>query len=241
MKAIFTLDKEIKKNSLLPRDIRNLVGAVMKNGKTKDALMNKDKNGHTQSKFVYSKPRPKSFDILNYTDDIREMVELEAALVGKKITTNGNDVTITGCRLVEEGYQFPEKKLSIYSTRTPIIISGNPVEHKIAHHAQKDSAKMENFLKRRIENLVALQVKQFFGKEFVFNDLEIKLISFNTRTITPNRKERPNEYVQGVYCEFVSNYSLPRYVGYLSGLGYGELLSAQQKVNSNKRGKKNGI
>lgn len=232
MKAIFTLDKAFIKNSVMPRDIRNLVGASLEDGKVKDALMNKDKEGNTQSKFVYSKPRPKSFDILNYTDDIREMIELESALVGKKITIGGNDVTITGCRLVDEGYQFPEKGLSMYETRTPIIMSKNNLEHKIAHNVQKDTPSMEKFLKRRIENMVKLQVKQFFKKEFEFDDLEIKLIKFDMKTVTPNKKERPREFVQGMYCEFVSNYSLPRYLGYLSGLGYGEILDAQLKVKS---------
>jgi hypothetical protein len=100
----------------------------------------------------------------------------------------------------------------------------------MAHFAQnaKESTKeMEKLLKKRIEDMVALQTKEFFGKEVILDDLEIKLLSWNVRTITPNRKERKDKYVQGVYAEFVSNYKLPRYLGYLSGLGYGEILDTQ--------------
>ena len=67
----------------------------------------------------------------------------------------------------------------------------------------------------------------------------IQVLNWKMRTVTPNKKERKDQYVQGLYVEFVSNYTLPRYLGYQSGLGYGEILNTHfgSKNNTKRKGK----
>jgi hypothetical protein len=239
MKLVFILDKPFIQNSVMPRDIRNLVGSLVKDEVLKNKLMNKDKEGNEQSVFIYPKPRPKTFEVLSYLSDIKALVAVENALVGESITINGNKVKIESCMWKEEEFVMPIKELNLYTTRTPIVVSINSVEHKMAHFVQnsKDDTKVAELLRKRILGLTKLQMKQHFKHDVSFDDLEIKIMNWNMRTVTPNRKERPDIYHQALYVDFVSNYTLPRFLGYQSGLGYGEILNTNFGNSKFKKGK----
>jgi len=231
MKAVFLFEGDVKKDSITPRDIRNFVMAKMDSidKGAMDKLANKDKIGNEQSLFIYPKPRPNSFEVLNYSDDFKTMALLEQAIMGtdgKGCKTNlaGNELTIKKILWKEEEYIIPIKELSIYKTRTPIVISINPTEHKMTHAFDKNG-KLDELLKKRIVDLTKIQCKQFFNLDIELDDLEIKVMSVNRITVTPDKINRKDFYCQAVYCEFISNYKLPRFLGYQTGLGYGEILT----------------
>lgn len=231
MKAVFVFKGDVKKDSITPRDIRNLVIAKLNeiNTDAMNILANKNKSGNEQSLFVYPKPRPNSFEILNYSNDFKSMGLLETAIMGVdgkgcKVNLAGNEIEITKIFWKEEEYQIPIKELSIYKTRTPIIISINNVEHKMAHAFAKNG-KLDELLKKRIIEITKIQCKQFFNLPIELDDLEIKVMNINKITVNPDRINRKGVYYQAVYCEFISNYKLPRFLGYQTGLGYGEILT----------------
>lgn len=230
MKAVFLFEGDVQKDSIAPRDIRNFIMAKLDSidKAAMNKLANKEKIGNEQSLFIYPKPRPNSFEILNYDNDFKSMSLLERAIMGedgKGCSANlaGNDVKITKILWKEEEYQIPAKELSIYKTRTPIVISINAIEHKMAH-AFWENGKIDELLEKRIVNLTKIQCKQFFNLDIEFDDLELKIMNINKITVTPDRVNRKDFYCQAVYCEFISNYKLPRFLGYQTGLGYGEIL-----------------
>lgn len=231
MKAVFLFEGVLKENSITPRDIRNLImsklNVVDKN--VMDKLANKDKVGNEQSLFIYPKPRPNSFEVLNYSNDFQAMSLLETVIMGTdgkgcNATLAGNEIKIKKILWKEEEYQLPVRELSIYKTRTPIIISVNNVEHKMAY-AFAERNNLDTLLKKRIIDITKIQCKQFFNLEIEIDDLDIKIMSINKITVYPDNINRKGVYYQAVYCEFVSNYKLPRFLGYQTGLGYGEILT----------------
>ena len=231
MKAVFLFEVDVKKYSITPKDIRNFVMAKMDSidKSAMDKLANKDKEGNEQSLFIYPKPKPNSFEVLNYNNDFKTMALLEQAIMGidgKGCNTNlaGNDIKINKIIWKEEEYQIPIKELSIYKTRTPIVISINPTEHKMAHAFDKNG-KLSELLRKRIIDITKMQCKQFFNLDIKLDDLEIKVINMNKITVTPDKINRKDFYCQAVYCEFISNYKLPRFLGYQTGMGYGEILT----------------
>lgn len=72
------------------------------------------------------------------------------------------DITYSKILWKEEEYQLPTKELSIYKTRTPIIISVNNVEHKMAY-SFANNGKLDELLKKRIVDITKMQCKQFFN------------------------------------------------------------------------------
>ncbi len=231
MKAVFLFEGVVKENSITPRDIRNFIMSKFNDvdKAIMDRITNKNKTGNEQSLFIYPKPRPNSFEILNYDNDFEAMALLETVIMGTdgkgcKANLAGNDITIKKILWKEEEYQLPIKELSIYKTRTPIIISVNNIEHKMAH-AFANNGKLDELLKKRIVDITKMQCKQFFNLEIEFDDLEIKVMNINKITVNPDRINRKGVYNQAVYCEFISNYKLPRFLGYQTGLGFGEILT----------------
>lgn len=224
MKVIFYYDKPLA-NPLSPRDIRNLVASCLPDGEIKERLMNKRKDSNSQSEYIYPIPSYKNFEILSYKNDREALEEIEKYLVGKTVSIRGNDSKIIKCRLKEEEvYNIPTRGLNVYKTKTPIIVSTNDIEHKIAHNEQKNG-NYGAFLKNRIERITTKQMKDIFGVDFNIEDLQINMIDCKVRTITPDRT-KPDKYYQGYICKFISNYDLPRFLGYKSGLGYGEIQKA---------------
>lgn len=231
MKAVFMFEGNVKQDSISPRDIRNFIMSKLNDvdKNVMDNLANKNKAGNEQSLFIYPKPRSNSFEVLNYSNDFKSMALLETVIMGAdgkgcKANLGGNEIKINKILWKEEEYQLPTKELSIYKTRTPIIISVNNIEHKMAY-SFANNGKLDELLKKRIVDITKMQCKQFFNLDVELDDFEIKVMNINKITVSPDRINRKDVYYQAVYCEFISNYKLPRFLGYQTGLGYGEILT----------------
>jgi len=239
MKLKFFTDKSFDNKKVKPRDIRNIMMSALKDEATASKISNKKKKEHTQSTFVYPKPRPRSFEIVSYTNDLDALAELELALVGKTINLAGKDVLITDAKWENEQYESLKQELSMYKTRTPIVITSNPVEHKLVYNlSRKDDDSLEKYIIQKIKEMIQIQVKEFFNKEISLDDLMIKITEFNKVTVDVAK----GRYEQAVYMSFMSNYRLPRFLGFKNGLGFGEILDsatrykmADKKLRNTKR------
>ncbi len=228
MKIKFFTNIAFDNKKVRPRDIRNIMMSAVSaiNKETADKIGNKDKDKHSQSLFVYPKPRSRSFELISYADDVNALAEVEAVLIGKSLSLGGTDVVVSKCEWSDEGYAKTEKELIIYKTRTPIVISSNSIEHKIVH-ARSKNGNLDEYIQQKILDLIKIQNKEFFGKETEMDDFAIKILDSNKVTVSADSTN--GKYSQAVFASFVSSYTLPRFVGYLSGLGYGELLDTTKK------------
>lgn len=152
------------------------------------------------------------------------MASLENEIVGKRMYIGNEEVKIDRILWKEEEYQIPQRELCMYKTRTPIILSVNQIEHKIMHNLQKNKT-VAPYLKQKIIDMTTMQMKQFFNYTPELDDLEIKIIEIEHITVSPHKHKGEDVYFQGVYATFISNYKLPRFLGYQTGLGYGEIVS----------------
>lgn len=221
MKIKFFTDKSFNNKKVTPRDIRNImmnsVGAEIA-----DRVGNKNKDKNTQSVFVYPKPRPRSFEIVSYLNDLEALAELEVALVGKTFNLAGKDILITDCKWENEGFNSLKQDLTMYQTRTPIVITSNVVEHKIVYSSSRaNNGSFEEYVTKKIKEMIEIQVKEFFKQDIDLSDLSIKLLDFNKVTVNVDTKR--DKYEQAIYASFISNYKLPRFIGFKNGLGYGEI------------------
>jgi len=221
MKIKLFTDKSFNNKKVTPRDIRNIMMSNI-SADIADRISNKNKNKHTQSVFVYPKPRPKSFEIVSYLNDLEALAEIEVGLVGKTFNLGGKDVLVTDCKWENEGFNTVKQDLTMYETRTPIVITSNVVEHKIVYSSSKaDNGTFEKYVTKKIREMVEIQVKEFFNQEIDLSDLSIKLLKFNN--ISANVNKDKDKYEQAIYASFISNYRLPRFIGFKNGLGYGEI------------------
>jgi len=224
MKIKLFTDKSFDNKKVRPRDIRNIMMSALRNEEISSRIGNKGKSKNTQSLFVFPKPRPRSFEILSYGNDLEALAEIEVALVGKSFNLGGKDVLITNCEWENEGYENIRQDLVSYKTRTPIVITSNSVEHKLVYNLarQDDDSELKRYIVSKIKEMIIIQVKEFFNKDIDLSDLIIKINDFNKITV----KITDDCYEQAVYIQFMSNYRLPRFLGFKNGLGFGEILDA---------------
>ena len=205
-----------KVKELTPRDIRNFIGSIV-DAKYKDLAMWHEKR---YPELIYIKPFAKGFEILNYTNNIELMEHIEEKLLEHKdIAIRGIKTKISKVWTKPEQFIFPYRDLCVYKTRTPIVISVNPVEFGISYFAKDDKEKLFSYVKSRIVKSVKLQAKQYFDVEVDMEDFQIKVLKYEHFQI----KYKDNELYPAVFMEFMSNYKLPRFVGYKIGLGWGEI------------------
>lgn len=224
MKAILLFNKKVDTKKLYPRDVRNFVMSHTSSQDSADYLGNKTKKGHEQSEVVFAMPHSNGFEIINYTNNVHHMMALENDIVGKAMHIGNELVEIDRILWKEEQYQMPQRELCLYKTRTPIVLSINSTEHKIMHNLQKNKT-VDVYLRGKIIDLTTLQMKQFFDYFPEMDDLEIKILECDHVTVSPHKHKGENSYFQAVYVTFISNYRLPRFIGYQTGLGYGEIVA----------------
>lgn len=232
MKVKFFTDVSFDNKKVSPRDIRNIVMSNVP-PELADKIGNKGKRKHTQSVFVYPKPRPRSFEILSYLNDLKALAAAEVALVGKRFNLGGTDVKIVSCEWEDEDYISVKPDLVMYKTRTPIVISSNPVEHKIVYASTRNDNLLP-YIQKKIVEMIKIQYKEFFNKNLVLNDLILKIVKMNKITVTIDQESK--KYSQAVYATFISNYRLPRFIGFNNGLGFGEIYDTAKLYQKNKRG-----
>jgi hypothetical protein len=107
------------------------------------------------------------------------------------------------------------------------MLAGNPVEYKIVYtlNTKKDKKELMKYIKHRIKSDVEYKAKYYFNLDFNLDDLNIIIQKEDIRLV--DYKDDTKKF-QAAFLKFASNYSLPRFVGYRVGLGWGEILN--QKI-----------
>ncbi len=199
-----------------PRDVRNYVGSIV-DEKYKDLAM---WHKNATPELIYVKPFKESFEIISNKNDISlishiaEKIEDHPNFYGKKIER---------VWLKNEQFNFPQRGLTTYMTRTPIIIGTNEKEIGIsfACKVKNNMDDLTRYIAHRIKSDAEYQIKNWFGLDLKINDFSIISIS-NLKQLFLDYKDGVK--VPAVTMDFVSNFRLPRFVGYKIGLGWGEII-----------------
>jgi len=222
MKLIVKTDKEIK--LLRPRDIRNFIGAISDKDYKEDVFWHKN----LPPKLTYVKPFKLGFEIVNYDNSINvinHIAEKLEELKEKKelIYLKGIETKIKKVWFKAEEFIIPQKGLYFYKTRTPVRLSDNPTEYKIVYacNNKSDRSDLIKYITRRIKNDIEYKAKYYFNIDLDLSDLNLIIQDEEVKMV--EYKKGLKDF-QAVYMSFASNYSLPRFVGYGTGLGWGELI-----------------
>ena len=202
-----------------PRDVRNYVGAIVDENFKDLAMWHK----HTTPELIYVKPFKNSFEIISVKNDISiishiaDKIEKNRDFYGKKIEK---------VFLKNEQFLFPQRGLTFYSTRTPIIIGNNEKEIGIsfACKVKNNMEDLTRYIAHRIKSDAEYQIKNWFGLDLKIDDFSIISIS-NLKQLFLDYKDGVK--VPAVTMDFVSNFRLPRFVGYKIGLGWGEIIEKE--------------
>jgi hypothetical protein len=218
MKLIVKTDKEIK--NLTSRDIRNFTGAIVDKEYIDDVMWHKK----TPPKLIYIKPFKLGFEIVTWTNDIGLLQHIAEKLKDKTINIKNINAKIKKTWFKDENFTIPQKGLYFYETRTPIILSVNPVEYKIVYatNTKEDKSDLIKYIKRRIITDIKYKAKHYYNLNLNLDDLNLIIEDENVRLV--EYKEDLKKF-QAVFLRFASNYSLPRFIGYKTGLGWGEIIS----------------
>ena len=222
MKLIVKTDKEIK--GLLPRDVRNFIASVI-GEKYRDKVLY---HGFAPSELIFVKPFKRGFEIVSYKNDADLLFHIEEAIRDKTINVFKTKAKIEKIWYKPEDLILPQKGLFFYYTRTPVILSTNPVEYRIVYatNNKKDKSDLIRYIKHRIKKDVIFKIKHYYGIDVsnVLKDLNLIIKEENVRLVEYKKGEKKR---QAAYLKFASNYSLPRFVGYKTGLGWGELVNVR--------------
>ena len=199
-----------------PRDVRNYVGSIVDENFKDLAMWHK----HTTPELIYVKPFKNSFEIISVKNDISiishiaDKIEKNRDFYGKKIEK---------VFLKNEQFLFPQRGLTFYSTRTPIIIGNNEKEIGIsfACKVKNNMEDLTRYIAHRIKSDAEYQIKNWFGLDLKIDDFSIISIS-NLKQLFLDYKDGVK--VPAVTMDFISNFRLPRFVGYKIGLGWGEII-----------------
>ena len=223
MKLIVKTDKEVK--NLRPRDIRNLIGSIV-DTKYKDIVL---WHKHLPPKFIFVKPFKLGFEIVNWTNKVEALNHIAEKLQQKDLELNIKNINakIKKVWFKDEEFVIPQKGLYFYTTRTPIILSVNPVEYKIVYacNLKENKNDLINYIKHRIKSSIEYRTKYYFNINLDLSDLNLIIQDENIRLVS--YKEDSKKF-QAAYLTFASNYSLPRFIGYSIGMGWGEIIN--QKI-----------
>ena len=220
MKLIVKTNKEIK--SLKPRDIRKLVGSIV-DEKYKDLVL---WHKHKPSELIYVKPYKLGFELVSWKNNVELLKHIEEKLQNRELYFEAVKAKIKKVWYKDEVLTIPQQGLFFYYTRTPIILSTNPVEYKIVYatNQKEDKSDLIKYIKHRIKYDVVYKIKHYYGIDVsnIIKDLNLIIQQENIRLV--NYKEGEKK-MQAAFLKFASNYSLPRFVGYKTGLGWGELVN----------------
>ena len=228
MKLIVKTDKEI--NSLKPRDIRNFIGKIADESYKDDIFWHK----HLPPKLIYVKPFRLGFEIVNYDNSLNLLNHIAKRLEKFKnrvINLKGIETKIKKVWFKPEEFIIPQKGLYFYKTRTPVRLSNNPVEYKIVYACNNKSDRRDliRYITHRIKSDIEYKAKHYFNIDLDLSDLNLIIQDENVRLV--EYKKGLKDF-QAVYMTFASNYSLPRFVGYGTGLGWGELIMQKMWVSN---------
>lgn len=200
--------------SLTPRHVRDYVGAIV-DQEYKDVCM---WHKHSVPELIYPKLYKDGFEIVSVKNG--SVLEHIAGKIEASKKFYGRNIEKVWFK--EEKFGFPQRRLTAYQTRTPIVIGSNKVEYGIAVACAKNGrpADLKRYIGRRIKSDVEHYVKAYFGVNISIPDLSLNITEL--KQLFLNYKEGVRLPMAAM--SFTSNYSLPRFVGYKIGLGWGEII-----------------
>jgi len=145
-------------------------------------------------------------------------------LKDKEISIKNIKAKIEKVWFKNEEFIIPQKGLCFYETRTPVILSTNNTEFKIVYaiNTNNNIEEMKKFIEYRIKKDIEYKAKEYFNLDLDLKDLNLIIQNENIRLV--EYKEGLKKF-QAVFMKFASNYSLPRFIGYKTGLGWGEIIN----------------
>jgi len=217
MKLKVYTDKNIK--NLRPIDIRKIIGSITDDKYIDLVLWHK----HTPPEVLYSKPLNNSFEIINYTNNLELLTHIKEKLQNIELFKQAK---VIKTEILPEDYIIPQKGLYVYETRTPIILSINPVEYKIIYAINQNNnlEDLRKYLTSKFIKDINHKLKHYFNTSIKIDDLNLILQDKRIRLVEVKDDEKKR---QAIFLKFASNYKLPRFVSYSNGLGWGELIEKQ--------------
>lgn len=220
---------------VLPRDIRNLFNSLAKEEHKDLVAWHK----HTPSPIIYSKPFRKSVDVYAYNDELVEdaLNDIVLKLLKiKKVTFGGKTFNIDSVWIKPFTHAPIQEGSYTYQVRTPVIYGSSKTEFFQASQLKDDTEMLQAYIRDRIVEMAIHTIKHNFGieiNESQFDDLTIFFHDDFKRFIQQYKEDQRFPAFVGT---FTCNYSLPRFIGYKTGLGYGELrLQGNNKKRKGKR------
>jgi len=251
MKLVVIYKESIKGKKLLPRDVRNYVASICKQDKELHDIVMSQGHHNKQPTFIFSTTNKKSFAIYTFKKD--KLVE-EAMKRLSVLLYQNPQIHIRGIKaVVKESftteYEFTKFEYGLLEReiRTPIIIAAAEYEYAICVKATKDKDGrkecdqkwLEEYTASKIKETAVLVAKDWFGEE---ESLKIEALLEDTIILFKDLKYTVIKYKENLYFPavtgtIISNRKLPQFLGYKSGLGYGELstLKVMDTVNKKKK------
>ena len=212
---------------LSPRDVRDFLASVNKRDQYIEKIL---WHKHIPPELIYRRPTKDYLEIINYTNDIEMMEYFKNIVVGKEIYNSQGKSKIKHVSLKTENFEIPKPLapyFAVYRTRTPIIIASNGDEIEKIRKIEDDNKAIKAFLKEFIVDSILHQARHYLGveipedyrKQILIDVIDIKYF------YVPYPKREVKLNFPSVRCKVISNFLLPRFVGYRIGYGFGELMA----------------
>jgi len=224
MKLVVKLKEPIP--NLTPRHVRDFLASLNRKAEYNDIIL---WHKHIPPELIFTAPTQKGyFEIINYRNNVEMMEYFKKIMSGKELITECGSSRVEKVMLRNENFILPQLNLGIavYTTRTPIIIASNTEEINEIRKIENDKEKLRRFLKQFILDSIAHTAKFYMGYEIPKSTLKEMAVDVSEIKYfyVPYPKKEVKLYFPSVRCRIISNFLLPRFVGYRIGYGFGELM-----------------
>lgn len=235
MKLIVRYSKPLQgEDRLLPRDIRNYVASITK----EDDDVHNEIMGHKriQPTFIFPMGNRKSFAIYTFKEDAKTKKMMQT--IKKRINENKelrlNGVKVTIASVEEAVYKFTnfEEGLLERRLRSPLVIAKAEYEYaicrKLSEGDEVNMTELKKYTASKIKDTICVMARDWFDTEE-----ETRLLLEDATIMFKDLEYTPIEYKKGFFYPAVRgtilcDVKLPQFIGYLSGLGYGELSTMKE-------------
>ena len=212
--------KTTKLKNLLPGDIRRYIGDIVDVEYKDKVLWHK----RDLPELFYAKPYKDGFEIVSYKNNLKLLNHIKDKLLEyPKIDLKDIKATIKDVFIKEEDYPIPQKQLSFYVIRTPVILAVNNTEFKLVYTIDKNNNEKDflKFLHRRFKSDLSYKLKKIYNVNMEFDDLELM---FDEKVLRLVEVKEGAKKFPALFGKFACNYKLPRFISYKNGLGFGEII-----------------
>ena len=226
MKLVMKLETPIR--SLTPRDVRDFLASVVTKDEYREKILWHE---HIPPALIFRKPTQNGHaEVINYFNDIELMEHLKRTVIHKEIYNAEGKSKIKKALLKTENFELPQSTapyFAVYKTRTPIIIASNSDEIERVRKIKGNEKALRKFLIDFILDSIFYQTEYYLGfkplgnykKQLLIDVADIKFF------FVPYPKKEVTLSFPSVKCRIISNFLLPRFVGYRIGYGFGELIA----------------